>query len=72
MGLGRTAPRTISLTANMPIMTGMKPTPPMSSVEPKVKRGSPATWSMPIEATQSPRSSDSAPLITDPRETMAA
>ena len=56
----------------MPIMAGMKPTPPMSSIKPKVKRGGPATWSMPIEATQSPKSSDSAPLIADPREKMAA
>ena len=56
----------------MPIMAGMKLTPPISSIEPKVKRGWPATWSMPIEATKRPKISDSAPLIADPRETMAA
>ena len=56
----------------MPIIAGMKLTPPMSSKLPKVKRGWPATSSMPMKATNRPKISDSTPLSADPVDTMAA
>ena len=52
----------ISETANMPIISGMKPSPPISSVLPKVKRGKPAGLPRPTHAIMRPSSSDTTPF----------
>jgi hypothetical protein len=53
-----TAKRSISEMANMPIISGISPMPPISSALPKVKRGCPAGFSSPTQATSRPSSSD--------------
>src|SRR5512145_2721032 len=52
----------ISDTANIPIISGMNPRPPISSVLPKVKRGNPAGLPRPTVATSNPISSDATPF----------
>ena len=64
--------RSTSPMANMPIIAGMKLTPPISSTLPKVKRGWPAVTSMPTQAIKRPISSEITPLIGEPREMKAA
>jgi len=56
----------------MPIIAGMKLTPPKSSILPKVKRGWPDIRSMPIVEINKPINSDANPLITDPVDTITA
>ena len=46
----------------MPIIIGIIPMPPISSVLPNVKRGNPAGLPSPTQATSSPSSSDTTPL----------
>ncbi len=60
--------RSTSLIANMPIMAGMKLTPPISSTVPKVKRGWPAVGSMPTVATKSPMRTATIPFTGRPVE----
>ena len=67
-----TIQRSTSPMANMPIIAGMKLTPPISSTLPKVKRGWPAVTSMPTQATSRPISSETMPLMAEPREMKAA
>ena len=67
-----TTQRSTSPTANMPIIAGMKLTPPRSSMLPKVKRGWPAVTSMPTVATSRPTSRETIPLIGEPVEMNAA
>ena len=50
----------------------MKLTPPISSVEPKVKRGWPAMMSMPMVAMNRPSSSETSPFKGLPVATKAA
>ena len=50
----------------MPIIIGMSPTEPSSSMEPKVKRGKPAGLSSPMHETSSPSSSETTPLSGSP------
>ena len=57
-GLVSTAKRMISDTANMPIIIGIMPMPPINSVLPNVKRGKPAGLPRPTQATSRPSSSD--------------
>ena len=57
-----TAKRMISDIANMPIIIGIRPMPPSSSVLPNVKRGKPAGLESPTDATSSPSISDTKPL----------
>src|SRR5213594_2117254 len=52
----------ISEIANMPIIIGIMPMPPISSTLPNVKRGKPAGLPSPTQATNSPSSSDTKPL----------
>jgi len=54
--------RMTSETANMPIMIGIRVSPPASSALPNVKRGNPAGLSRPTVATRSPRRSDTTPF----------
>jgi hypothetical protein len=61
-GLVSTAKRMISEIANMPIIIGMSPIPPISSTLPKVKRGNPAGLPSPTQATSSPSSSETKPF----------
>ena len=46
----------------MPIIIGMKPMPPVNSALPKVKRGKPAGFPSPTEATSKPSSSETMPF----------
>ncbi len=57
-----TAKRMISEIANIPIIIGISPTPPSSSVFPNVKRGIAAGLLSPMLATSSPSSSDTKPF----------
>src|SRR6476619_1814410 len=52
----------ISDTANMPIIIGMRPMPPISSVLPNVKRGKPAGLPSPTDATIRPSSNEIMPF----------
>ena len=61
-GLVSTAKRMISEIANMPIIIGIMPMPPISSTLPNVKRGKPAGLPRPTHATNRPSSSDTKPL----------
>ena len=57
-----TAYRMISEIANMPIISGIMPMPPISSVLPNVKRGKPAGLPSPTQAIMRPSSSDTTPF----------
>ena len=61
----------ISEIANMPIINGTRPMPPISSTLPKVKRGMPAGLLRPTLAIRRPRKSDTKPLrgCSDVRKT---
>src|SRR3990172_4314345 len=50
----------------MPIIIGISPTEPSSSIEPNVKRGCPAGLSSPIDEISSPASSDTTPFSGSP------
>ena len=52
----------ISEIANMPIISGTSPMPPISSTLPNVKRGMPAGLLRPTDATSRPRNSETKPL----------
>ena len=52
----------ISDTANMPIIIGMRPMPPINSMLPNVKRGKPAGLPRPTHATSRPSSSETIPF----------
>ncbi len=56
----------------MPIIAGMKLTPPISSTLPKVKRGWPAVMSIPMVAMNSPISSETKPFRVEPVEITTA
>ncbi len=64
--------RSTSETAKRPIIAGMKLTPPISSVLPKVKRGWPAGLSRPIVPMKSPIRSETSPFIGEPAEMKTA
>ena len=64
--------RRISETANIPIIAGINPTPPRSSVDPKVKRGKPVVTSMPMTAMESPISSETSPRSFESPDTKTA
>ncbi len=57
-----TALRMISEIANIPIISGIIPIPPRSSVLPNVNRGNPAGLPRPTHAIMSPSSSDTTPF----------
>ncbi len=61
-GLVSTTYRMISEMANMPIIIGIMPMPPIISVLPKVKRGWPAGLPRPTHATSKPSSSVTSPF----------
>src|SRR6188508_2443443 len=61
-GLVSTAKRMISEMANMPIMSGIMPSPPIISVLPNVKRGNAAGLLSPTQAIRRPSSSETNPL----------
>ncbi len=61
-GFVSTAKRMISEIANMPIIIGIMPMPPISSTLPKVKRGKPAGLPSPTQATNNPSSSETKPF----------
>ena len=50
----------------MPIIIGMRPTEPSSSIEPNVKRGKPAGLSRPIDEISRPASSETIPFSGSP------
>ena len=62
LGCVSTTKRMISDTANMPIIVGIRPMPPSSSVLPKVKRANAAGLLSPTQASSRPRNSVTSPF----------
>ena len=61
-----------SATANTPTSAGITSMPPSRSVKPKVKRGVPAGFSMPMQATSRPSSMLAIALTGEERATSVA
>ena len=64
-GFRSTMKRRISDTANMPTIIEISSTPESRSVTPKVKRGCPAGFSRPMQATSRPSSSEISAFTID-------
>ncbi len=64
--------RMISLTAKTPTRAGSTSIPPSRSVKPKVKRGTPPGFSMPMQVTSSPSSAAAIALMGEERATSVA
>ena len=71
-GSGVTSARITWAKANMPTNAGMTSTPPSRSSTPKVKRGVPDGFSMPMQATSSPSSIEAMALTGEDRATNLA
>ena len=69
---GVTMPRITSLTAKTPTSAGIGSIPPSRSATPKVKRGVPPGFSMPMQATSSPISIEAMALMGEDRATSVA
>ena len=70
--LRRTIARMTSDTAKTPTSAGIGSIPPSRSVRPKVKRGVPAGFSMPMQAISRPSSIEAMALIGEDRATRVA
>ena len=71
-GSGVTMARITSDTAKTPTSAGIGSIPPSRSTSPKVKRGVPAGFSMPMQATSRPSSIEAIALIGEDRATSVA
>ena len=71
-GSGVSIARITSETANTPTSAGIGSMPPSRSVRPKVKRGVPAGFSMPMQATSRPISMLAIAFTGEDRATMVA
>jgi hypothetical protein len=71
-GGGVSIARITSLTAKTPTSAGITSIPPRRSVMPKVKRGVPAGFSIPIQATSSPSSIEAIAFTGEERATSVA